>query len=346
MTLAPTLAPARDLRLGAFRTERGDLVRAARLRFQVLGDPALGSERGWVLLFHALSGSHDVSAWWGPLLQAGKPLDPSQRPILSANLLGSCYGSSGPAPGDPSADEFPALSPRDLARAHAPLLEHLNIEHIALAAGGSLGGMVALEWARSASVPTRSVVVFAAPAATSAQSIGWNATQRMAIEADPAWQGGKYPAGAGPTKGLAAARAIAMVTYRSAAEFAIRFGRADSRQPGTFDAESYLRRQGAKLVERFDAASYMSLMRTMDLHDVGDRRRAAQNTAARVDRIIGVGVDSDILYYPAEVREWVDAYRAEGVDARYREINSLYGHDAFLIEWPQVEAVLEEALGE
>jgi len=205
--------------------------------------------------------------------------------------------------------------------------------------------MVALEWARLASVPTRSVVVFAAPAATSAQSIAWNATQRMAIEADPAWRGGKYPAEDGPKKGLAAARAIAMITYRSAAEFAARFGRADTRRAGLFDAEFYLRRQGDKLVARFDAASYVSLMRTMDLHDVGDLRRAAAHTAARVDRIIGVGVDSDILYYPAEVRAWVEAYRAEGVDARYREISSLYGHDAFLIEWPQVEAVLEEALG-
>jgi homoserine O-acetyltransferase len=347
MTLTPTpVSPVRDLALGDFLTERGGTVRHARLRYRTYGDPECGAEHGWVLVFHALTGSHEVHQWWGPLLESGKILDPARRPILAANLLGSCYGSSSPRPGDPSAEGFPDLSPGDLARAHALLLEELGIGHLALALGGSLGGMVALEWARRATVPTEGVVVFAAPAATSAQSIAWNAAQRMAIEADPAWQRGRYAPGAGPTAGLAAARAIAMITYRSGVEFEGRFGRESTRARNTFDAEYYLRRQGEKLVARFDAASYVSLMRSMDLHDVGDRAIAARETRGRVRRLIGVGIDTDILYYPAEVLDWVETYAAAGVDARYREIRSPYGHDAFLIEWDQVEEIIREALGE
>ncbi|MBA3659683.1 MAG: hypothetical protein H0W67_08810 [Gemmatimonadales bacterium] len=151
--------------------------------------------------------------------------------------------------------------------------------------------------------------------------------QRLAIEADP-------------IKGLEAARALAMITYRSAPEFEARFGRGSTRHSGRFDVEHYLRRQGEKLVTRFDAASYTALMRSMDLHDVGDLSAAARTTAARVGDVIGVGVDSDILYRPDEVRAWVDAYDAAGAAATYREITSLYGHDAFLIEWDQVEAIL------
>jgi homoserine O-acetyltransferase len=142
--------------------------------------------------------------------------------------------------------------------------------------------------------------------------------------------------------GLAAARALAMITYRSGIEFDARFGRASSRVEGRFDVDYYLRRQGDKLVARFDAASYIALMRAMDLHDVGDLAAAARATAERVKTVVGVGVDTDLLYLPGEVRAWTDAYRAAGADARYREIRSASGHDAFLIEWDQVEAILRE----
>jgi homoserine O-acetyltransferase len=200
--------------------------------------------------------------------------------------------------------------------------------------------MVALQWGRLSSVPTDRLVVFAAPAAASPQAIAWNVVQRMAIEADPVWEGGNYAPGSGPVAGLEAARALAMITYRSGAEFQARFGRQSSRSPGLFDVEHYLRRQGEKLVARFDAASYVTLTRTMDLQDVGDFASAAADTAARVGHVVGVGIDSDILYLPAEVRQWVSGYRAAGVKAEYREIASLYGHDAFLTEWDQVEGIL------
>ena len=343
VALAPTVS-ARDFELGDFRTERGDVLTRARLHYRVLGDVDAARKNGWILVFHALTGSADVAAWWGPLIGPGRVLDPTRRAILSTNLLGSCYGSSSPIAwrarhGRP----FPRLSSLDLARAHVPLLAELGVGRVAVATGGSLGGMVTLQFGRISPVPVDRLVVFAAPAATSAQAIAWNSAQRMAIEADPAWRGGDYAEGEGPTSGLAAARAIAMITYRSAAEFAERFGRASTRAAGRFDVDHYLRRQGEKLVARFDAASYIALMDAMDLHDVGDLAGAARQTAERVGEIVGVGVDSDILYYPAEVRAWVEAYRRAGANARYAELTSLYGHDAFLIEWEQVAALLGKA---
>jgi homoserine O-acetyltransferase len=341
VTIAAT--GTQDLELGDFPTEQGELLASARLRYRVIGDVEAAQEHGWILVFHALTGSADVEAWWGPLVGAGLPLDPSRHAIVSSNLLGGCYGSTTPIRWQREHGRaFPRLTSLDLARAHAPLLTHLGVRRLALATGGSLGGMVALQWGRITPVPVDRLVVFAAPAATSAQAIAWNAAQRMAIEADPAWRGGRYPEGAGPVAGLAAARAIAMITYRSPAEFAERFGRESTRIEGRFDADHYLRRQGDKLVARFDAASYVALMDSMDLHDVGDIGAAARETAQRVTEVIGVGVDSDILYYPSEVRDWVSAYRAAGANARYTEIKSLYGHDAFLIEWDQVSEILRE----
>jgi homoserine O-acetyltransferase len=334
---------AQDLELGDFSTERGEVLTDARLRYRVIGDVEAAQEHGWILVFHALTGSADVESWWGPLVGPGQALDTTRHAVVSANLLGGCYGSTSPIGWQRAHRRpFPRLSSLDLARAHAPLLAHLGVRRLAAATGGSLGGMVALQWGRITPVPVDRLVVFAAPAATSAQAIAWNAAQRMAIEADPAWQGGRYAEGAGPTAGLAAARAIAMITYRSGAEFEQRFGRESTRAEGRFDADHYLRRQGDKLVARFDAASYVALMDAMDLHDVGQLGAAARQTAKRVGEVVGVGVDSDILYYPSEVRDWVAAYRAEGANARYTEIGSVYGHDAFLIEWDQVSQILRE----
>jgi homoserine O-acetyltransferase len=323
-----TSGAAGTLDLGPFASTGGKTLTGLHLRYRVIGNDRAARDNGWILIFHALTGSADVERWWGPLIGPDRPLDTSRHAILTANLLGSCYGSTGPREWRATYQEpFPELTPGDLALAHVPLLKCLGVERIALATGGSLGGMVALEWGRRSPVPVERLVVFAAPAATSAQAIAWNAAQRMAIEAEP-------------TGGLAAARAIAMITYRSALEFANRFGRESSRTPARFDVDHYLRRQGEKLVDRFEAESYLSLMRAMDLHDVGDLSEAARETSRRVSDIVGVGVDSDILYPVAEVQHWVDAYRAAGAPARYREIASLHGHDAFLMEWDQVERVL------
>jgi len=337
----PFGARGETLVIGDFHTARGAVIEDAVLRYRVFGDREAARVNGWILVFHALTGSADVDAWWEPLLGPGAPLDTSRHAVLCANLLGSCYGSSGPA--RVRDGSFPALTTADLARAHEPLLAHLGIERLALVTGGSLGGMVALEFGRCSPVPVDALVVFAAPAATSAQAIAWNAAQRMAIEADPAWRDGRYAAGRGPTRGLAAARAIAMITYRSHIEFGERFARSGTRRPGRFDVEHYLRRHGEKLVARFDARSYVALMGAMDSHDVGDLTAAGRQTASRVRRVVGVGIDTDILYFPAEVRQWVEGYRAGGACAEYVEIGTPYGHDAFLIEFDKAARILHDA---
>jgi homoserine O-acetyltransferase len=334
---------ARDLHLRTLVTTGGRELAGLRLRYRVVGNTEAARDNGWILVFHALTGSADVEQWWGPLVGPGRALDTSRHAVVTANLLGSCYGSTGPHEWAAEHDDaWPELTPADLAAAHVPLLEHLGIERLAVVTGGSLGGMVTLEWGRLSPVPVHRLVVFAAPAATSPQAIAWNTVQRMAIEADPAWRNGRYPAGQGPSAGLAAARALAMITYRAGVELEARVGRSSSRTPGRFDVDHYLRRQGDKLVARFDAASYVALMRAMDLHDVGNLRAAARETGERARLVVGVGVDTDLLYAPAEVRAWTEAYRAVGVRARYREIASPAGHDAFLIEWDQVAAILRE----
>ena len=258
--------------------------------------------------------------------------------MISANLLGGCYGSSGPA--DAADGHFPRLTTRDLARAHVGLIDAVGVIQLDTVSGGSLGGMVALQWGLLSPVPIRRLVVFAAPARTSSQAIGWNVAQRMAIEADPAWQEGRYAPGHGPVAGLAAARAIALVTYRSQLEFERRFGRRQTREAGRYDVDYYLRRHGEKLVQRFDARTYVGLMDAIDSHDVGNASVAGWSTRERVREVIGVGIDSDILYPAEEVRAWVEAYARGGANARYAEIETPYGHDGFLVEQAQINRIL------
>lgn len=329
------------LSIGPLFTDSGAVVDGLSLHYRVVGDVEAASVNGWILVFHALTGSADVGAWWGGMVGPGRPLDTSRHAVLAANLPGSCYGSTGPRQWRAAGrGTFPALSTRDIARTHEVLLDHLGVENVALATGGSLGGMIALQWGAITSRAVDRLAVMAAPAVTSSQSIAWNVAQRMAIEADPRWRGGEYAEDAQPASGLAAARAIAMITYRSGAEFDERFGRELSRQGDRLAVDAYLRRHGEKLVERFDAGSYVTLTEVMDRHDVGPIAEAARATAARVRHVIGVGVDTDILYPAAEVRGWVDQYHAHGANASYAEIRSICGHDAFLIELDQVGRIL------
>ena len=335
-------APAAGtLTLGPLATDSGAIVDGLSVRYRVFGDPAQAAVNGWILVFHALTGSADVDAWWGDILGPARALDTGRHAVVALNLPGSCYGSTGPREWQAAGrGSFPALTTRDLAHVHEQLLDHLGIREVALATGGSLGGMIALQWGAITSRRVRRLAVLAAPAVTSPQSIAWNVAQRMAIEADSRWRGGVYPADDQPATGLAAARAIAMITYRSGLEFETRFGRARSRQGDRLAVEAYLRRHGEKLIARFDARSYVTLTEVMDRHDVGSIAGAAEATARRVDEVIGVGVDTDILYLPGEVRAWVDAYREHGANASYREITSICGHDAFLIELDQVSRIL------
>lgn len=314
--------PLRTQHIPRFELESGEVLTDVVQAYHLDGE--LNAERdNLVIIFHALTGSADaVGDWWSGVAGPGRALDTKRYAVLCANLLGSCYGTTF---AEWAAGTRPDITPRDMARLTRLLTTELGVSSVALAVGGSLGGMVALEWTATFPEFTRATVVLAAPAAHTAAAIGWNHIQRAAIALDE-------------VKGLEVARMVAMMTYRTAEEFQLRFDRA--RRGDDYAVETYLSHQGDKLVQRFDADSYLSLMSSMDAHDVARGRGTVAEALAPVrGRVIGVGIQGDVLYSPRDVRGWVDAAGAE-----YRSIRSVHGHDAFLIELEQVSAILIDAL--
>lgn len=317
MTLLPLSPREPPLRLGPFRTEAGVTLTDLRVAYRRDGP----SSDSAVLVVHALTGSADAAGdWWAPLIGAGRALDTEHRQVVCLNLLGSCYGTTGPA----DLEDFPPITPRDMARAQWAALDALGIERLDLVAGGSLGGMVALEVALERPAAVAAVMPIAAPAVIGNLAAGWNHIQLQLLELDR-------------ERGLELARQLAMTTYRSEVDFDTRNGIA-----------SYLEHQGVKLRQRFDAGSYAALAGAMNAHDAGRDRgglvAAFRRLADAEVAIRGVGIEGDILYGPRQVRALVDAGIAAGADARYLEIRSDKGHDAFLVEWDQLTAILAEAL--
>jgi homoserine O-acetyltransferase len=318
----------------------GDGTRLPELVVAWRHDGPPPGEAPQVVVVHALTGSADAAGdWWEPVIGPGRALDTRRVGVLGANLLGGCYGSTGPTSIDPSIGrpfgrDFPAVSTRDQARAQWALLDALGIDEIALVVGGSLGGMVALEVALTRPPAVRHVMPIAAPGATGPMAVAWNHLQVELIDRLG-------------DDGLALARQLAMTTYRSETDFDERFGR--SVEPdGRWSIVSYLDHQGEKLVDRFDGDTYRILAGAMDRHDIGAGRGgldAALTQLAVADvTLTGVGIVDDILYGPRQVRNLVSAASAAGVAARYREIRSTKGHDAFLVEWDQLATILREAL--
>lgn len=278
-----------------------------------------------VLVVHALTGNAKVSEWWRGVVGDGEALNPRTHAILCANLLGSGAGES--IPRDDAKPVLPAFSTRDQAIVLARLLDALRIQRPALVCGGSLGGMVSLEFAASFPNRVNQVVIFAAPAVQTAQGLAWHAIMRRAI------------AVGGTGDGLALARMIGMISYRTPESLESRFG-SDRESDGAPAVNNWLHAHGDRLVKRFDAGSYVCLLDAMDLHDVGrGRGSVAQALATVASRIVGVGIPGDILFTDESVRQWCATSGAE-----YRSLASTHGHDAFLIETSSVSAILGEAL--
>jgi len=336
----PTTGTGRlaSLSLGPFELDIGSTL--ANLDVAYRHDGPAPEVAPQILVIHALTGSADAAGdWWEPLIGPGRALDTDRFGVLSANLLGGRYGTTGPTSADPRGGRpygatFPAISTRDQARAQWRLLDALGVRRVELVVGGSLGGMVALEVALERPDAVGVVMPIAAPAATGAMAVAWNHIQVQLIE--------KLG-----LDGLALARALAMTTYRSEADFDERFGR-DLEPDGRPSIVSYLDHQGRKLIDRFDPQTYRVLAGAMDRHDIGVGRvgpvAALAPLAASGTRLIGVGIQDDVLYGPRQVRQLVDSARTAGVDATYREIRSTKGHDAFLVEWDQLSRLLRGAL--
>jgi homoserine O-acetyltransferase len=290
-----------------------------------------------ILVCHALTGSSDADDWFSGFFGEGHVCDPARHYIVCINVLGSCYGSTGPtslnpATNKPYGSDFPSITVRDIVKAQAMLARSLGIHSFELIFGGSLGGMQVLEWALLFPDMVKAIVPIATTAKHSPWAIGLSDAQRSAICADANWQGGHYyqpyrP----PAAGLATARMIAMCTYRSKASFDFKFARRhqDNRED-LFAIESYLRYQGDKLVKRFDANSYIILSKSMDSHDIsrgrgGDVRRTLSDIHHPA---LVVSITSDVLYWPAEQEELVEYIP----NAESAVLNSPHGHDAFLID--------------
>ena len=340
--------------------ECGRALAGVNLHYAVYGRLNAARDNA-VLVCHALSGSALVGSWWPEIFAPGGVLSLDRDFVICINMLGSCYGSTGPGSVDPETGniygpDFPLVSIRDNVRAQARLLDSLGIRRLRLVLGGSIGGMQALDW--TIHDPDRvecAAVIGVAP--LSAMGLALNHLQRQAIEHDPDWAGGYYLPQRPPRQGLSLARQIAMLSYKSAELFNERFGRNPNRNGedpwgldnqgggligGRFDIAGYLDHQGERFIDRFDANSYLAILRTMDTWDPLQGYSSPAEAFGRIRaRLCFVGISSDWLFPAREVSDFANTIRAAGVHADYREMTSNHGHDAFLAEQAELLRLLQ-----
>lgn len=341
--------------LGAFDFEAGGSIPLLRLAYETWGELNADASNA-ILVCHALTGDshvegsagsgHPTAGWWPGLIGPGLPLDTERYFIVAPNMLGGCQGSTGPSSLDAAGEEygadFPLTSIRDQVRAQALLAEQLGIERFAAVIGGSMGGMHVQEWGVLFPQRTERLVILSAPPLLDAQTIAENTLQADAIRLDPLFHGGRYydePAGFGPHRGLALARRLAMLNYRSEHELNDRFGRSwqSSRAPGDaggrYAVESYLDFHGNRFTRRFDANSYIVLTTAMNSHNIGRDRGGVERALATIEvPTLVVGIDSDTLF-PIETQHRIAAALPNSFTGdRALEIASPYGHDGFLLE--------------
>jgi len=314
-----------------------------------------------VLVCHALTGSALVGAWWPEIFAPGAVLSLEHDFVICINMLGSCYGSTGPGSVDPETGnvygpDFPLVSIRDNVRAQSRLLDSLGIRRLRLVLGSSIGGMQALDWAiNDPKRVERAVVIGVTP--VSAMGLALNHLQRQAIVNDPAWAAGRYLPQRPPRQGVSLARQIGMISYKSAELFDERYGRKPNRDGedpwsldnqgggligGRFDIAGYLDYQGERFIDRFDANSYLAIMRTMDTWDPLRGHSSPEEAFGGIRaHLCFVGISSDWLFPPQTVRDFAYTIRATGVQVDYREMTSAHGHDAFLAEQTELVRLLQ-----
>ena len=351
------LGKVRQLDLpGSFRTVLGGELDRIQVSYESWGRLNTDADNA-VLIAHSLTSDCHVTGdfrdeppgWWERVVGPGRAIDTDRWFVVCPNLVGSCYGSTGPrfpAPdGEPYLERFPLLTPLDLMRIQQLFVRQFGIERLQMVIGPSMGGMIAWEWAIEGGDAARQVVVVAAPLRTTPHQIGLNWLQRRGVELDLT---GTDPRAAW---GQMVSRGIGMLSYRSPVGLDERFGREWAKPPGrtlgergTYNVESWLRYQGQKMARRFDPYSYILLSRAMDLHDVSENRGSLVTALARVRcRTLVVGISSDNLYPAAEVHLGADILSHLGKAVEYAEIRSPHGHDAFLLETAQLAAILAAA---
>lgn len=322
-----------------FELEGGESLAGFQLRYTTSG--RLNAERNNVVwVCHALTGSADFTDWWGGLFTADGPFDPSKHFIICANVLGGCYGSTGPLSLDPQRGkpyyhDFPLITVRDIVRALDLLRQELKIDRVHTLLGGSLGGQQVLEWAILQPEVFQHIIPISCNAWHSPWGVAFNEAQRMAIEADPTWKENDPRAG---IQGLKAARAIGMISYRQYQTYQETQSEKNNETIDDFRASTYQQYQGDKLSKRFNTFTYWTLSKVMDSHNVG-RKRASVESALRVikAKTLVVSIDSDILFPPHEQKFLADNIPG----ARLEVISSLYGHDGFLVEFEHLKKVIK-----
>lgn len=326
---------------GTFKTESGFKIQNPEVAYKTWGQ--LNEDRDNVILIcHALTGHAAADEWFPGIFGSGRVCDPEKKFIICINVPGSPYGSLGPWSIDPESNQpylnrFPEMTIRDMVRFQQLLLDQLDIREIEVVLGGSLGGMQALEFTIM-DPRVQSAVLIAMGKSHSPWAIGISHAQRTAIINDPKWRDGNYPINDGPVNGLAAARMMAMITYRTPGDYSKKFGRGLQNQNGQFQVESYLNYQGAKLAGRFDAHSYLTLTKAMDSHDVSRNRGSFEDVLKQVGQpVLVAGIDSDHLYPLSEQKELSGLLP----DSEFHVIESDYGHDAFLIEFEQINRIIK-----
>ncbi|TAL45003.1 MAG: homoserine O-acetyltransferase [Salinibacterium sp.] len=355
--------------IGAMQLERGGELPLVRIAYETLGtlnDDASNA----ILVAHALTGDshvvgdsgpgHPTAGWWSGLIGPGRSIDTDRWFVVCPNMLGGCQGTTGPASHAPDGAEwggrFPFLTIRDQVDAQRALADALGIQKWAAVVGGSMGGMQALEWAVMHPDRVERVAVLAAPALSSADQIALNSVQLEAIRTDPAFADGNYydaADGDGPHQGLALARRMALLNYRSPTELNDRFERSwqSGLNPlgggGRYAVESYLDYHGNKFTRRFDANSYITLVEAMNSHDIGRGRGGSVEALKTISaRMLVLGIDSDRLF-PLPAQQHIAAHAPGNIDGDVAHvISSQFGHDGFLIEDRVVGAEVKRLLAE
>lgn len=327
-----------------FPLENGQSLPELTIAYHTYGTLQADSKVVWIC--HALTANSEVADWWKGVVGQGCVINPDKYFIVCANILGSCYGTTGPlsvnpATGQPYYHQFPLITIRDMVQAHILLRRHLGINRIHLLMGGSMGGYQVMEWNVLEKEVVERLFLLATSPTESAWGIAIHATQRLAIEADSTWQEGSPQAG---QKGLKAARAIGMLTYRNYGIMVQKQTDTDTEKLDDYRAASYINYQGDKLVKRFNAYSYWFLTKAMDTHHLGRGRGGdvEQILQQLQQKTLLIGISSDILC-PLEEQRHMKAHLP---NATLVEIDSAYGHDGFMVEAEKISQCLRTWLNE
>ena len=350
------------------QTEGGETLGPITVAYETYGTLSPHRENA-IFICHALTGdahaagfhSHESkkAGWWDDFVGPGKGLDTDRYFVICANILGGCQGTTGPGSTNPETgnqyrSDFPVITVGDIVAVHSALVEYLGVERLLGAIGGSLGGMQVLEWAARFPNHIQAAIVLASGSNLSAQGIAFNTVGRRAILADPRFKDGNYDDEEGPLDGLALARMLAHITYLSEASIEMKFGRRlqhsdqlayDLRRETEFQIESYLHYQGERFVERFDANSYLYLTKAMDYFHLDRKYGSLADALGRTEaRFLLTSYTSDWLFPTSQSKKIVQALIQTSRDVSFVELESPYGHDAFLIELEPLAALVQPFL--